>query len=144
MFGSYFNADCEMSPVLHLLHRREFPCNSRYSGEQELGYRSAQRTILAQPVKRGNGRQGHEKEDTSTLQGTGFNPCPTERPGRSPICCRVEAGCPSLDHPYPPLTNRACTFPRTRLSPSPGYSCTRFRDSISTPHFSFLFSHRFR
>jgi len=57
-----------------------------------------------------------------------------------PLCfkaSRVGAGRPLRDRPYPPLANRACTFPRTRLSPSPGYSCTRFRGSISTPHFSF-------
>ena len=40
-------------------------------------------------------------------------------------------------HNAPHGAHRACTFPRTRLSPSPGYSCTRFRGSISTPHFSF-------
>jgi len=51
------------------------------------------------------------------------------------LCGRVGADRPLRDHPYPPLANRACTFPRTRLSPSPGYWCEWFRGSISTPHF---------
>ena len=42
------------------------------------------------------------------------------------LLCRVGAGRPLRDRPYPPLANRACTFPRTRLSPSPGYSLTQF------------------
>ncbi len=37
------------------------------------------------------------------------------------IGSRVGAGRPLVDRPYPPLRTSACTFPRTRLSPSPGY-----------------------
>ncbi len=50
----------------------------------------------------------------------------------------VGAGRPLRDRPYPPLTNRACTFPRTRLSPSPGYFLTQF--SGQHPHTPLSFS----
>src|SRR5512142_1768207 len=43
---------------------------------------------------------------------------------------RVGTGRPLLDRPCPPLANRACTFRRTRLSPSPGDLSTRFSGQL--------------
>jgi|SRR5947209_433279 hypothetical protein len=72
-------------PEFHLLlrtsqrsnfHRRQFPCNSRYCCQKNLGIALLNNPILAQHAEKGHGIVVQEQGGLSMVQETGFYPSP--------------------------------------------------------------------